>query len=218
MNEMNEKEQGIVYVLSNPCMPGIVKIGMTERKDIDSRMKELYTTGVPLPFECKFACNVNKSECGRIEKALHKAFAPQRVNKDREFFRIMPEQAIAILELFQHEDITDEVSQEIENDLTPEDKAAQEKFRTKRPPIHFLDMGLHEGDVLVYKNDENVTCSIMDQKHVLYKGNVTTLTPITTELLGKAYSVQPTPYWMVRETRRCLMDIYDETYPIDESE
>ena len=45
------KEQGIVYVLTNPCMHGIVRIGMTERKNIEARLKELYTTGVPLPFE-----------------------------------------------------------------------------------------------------------------------------------------------------------------------
>lgn len=212
------KEQGIVYVLTNPCMPGIVKIGMTERKDIDARMKELYTTGVPLPFECKFACNVKKSECEKIEKALHKAFSPQRINANREFFRIMPEQAIAILELFQHEDITAEISQEIENDLTPEDKVAQEKSRIKRPPLHFLEMGLHEGDILIYKNDESITCSVVDQRHILYQGKVTTLTPITTELLGKAYSVQPTPYWKVKETGRDLTDIYDETYPIEDSE
>lgn len=211
-------EQGIVYVLTNPCMPGLVKIGMTERCEIDARLKELYTTGVPLPFECKYACRVKKSECGKIEKALHTAFAPQRVNATREFFRIVPEQAIAILELFQHEDVTEEVAQEIENDLTPEDKAAQEKSKTKRPPLHFLDMGLKEGDILVYKNDENITCSIVDQKHVLYNGQLTTLTPITTELLGKAYSVQPTPYWHVKESGRELSDIYDETYPIEDNE
>ena len=212
------KEQGIVYVLTNPCMPGMVKIGMTERSEIDARMKELYTTGVPLPFECKYACKVEKSECAKIENALHKAFSPQRVNANREFFRIAPEQAIAILELFHHEDVTAEVAQEIENDLTPEDKAAQEKSRTKRPPIHFLDMGLHVGDVLVFKQDESITCSIEDQKHVRYDGKITTLTPITTVLLGRSYSVQPTPYWKVKETSRDLIDIYDETYPLDETD
>ena len=77
-------------------------------------------------------------------------------------------------------------------------------------------MGLREGDILVFKQDENVTCSVVDKKHVLYKGNVTTLTPITTQLLGKAYSVQPTPYWKIKENGRDLIDIYDETYPIEE--
>jgi len=42
----------IVYLLTNPAMPGLIKIGRTTRKDIKARMRELYTTGVPLPFEC----------------------------------------------------------------------------------------------------------------------------------------------------------------------
>lgn len=211
-------EQGIVYVLTNPCMSGMVKIGMTERNEIDARLKELYTTAVPLPFECKYACRVKKSECAKIEKALHTAFAPQRVNANREFFRIDPKQAIAILELFKHEDVTDEVTEEIKNDLTPEDIAAQEKSKTKRPPLHFLDMGLHEGDVLVYKPDESITCTIIDQKHVKYNDKISTLTPITTELLGKSYSVQPTPYWRVKELNKDLSEVYDETYPLEDAE
>lgn len=42
-------EYGIVYLLTNPVMPGLAKIGMTTQEDIDKRMKELYTTGVPVP-------------------------------------------------------------------------------------------------------------------------------------------------------------------------
>lgn len=86
-------EHGVVYLLTNPVMPGLVKIGMTAQEDVDKRMKELYTTGVPVPFECAYACCVKKSDCAKIEKALHAAFAPQRVNANREFFRIQVEQA-----------------------------------------------------------------------------------------------------------------------------
>ena len=56
-------EYGIVYLLTNPVMPGLVKIGMTTQEDIDKRMKELYTTGGPVPFECQFACKVKKGDC-----------------------------------------------------------------------------------------------------------------------------------------------------------
>lgn len=55
-------EYGIVYLLTNPVMPGLVKIGMTAQKDIEKRMRELYTTGVPVPFECQFACKVKKGD------------------------------------------------------------------------------------------------------------------------------------------------------------
>lgn len=66
---------------------------------IDTRMKELYSTGVPVPFDCVYACEVKASDCAKIEKALHKAFEPNRINANREFFSIKSEQATAILEL-----------------------------------------------------------------------------------------------------------------------
>ena len=62
---------GIVYVLSNRAMPGLVKIGMTTRPELDTRLKELYTTGVPVPFDVEYACEVKASDCNKIEKALH---------------------------------------------------------------------------------------------------------------------------------------------------
>lgn len=133
-------------------------------------------------------------------------------------FVFNPEQAIAILELFHHEDVTNEISQEIENDLTPEDKAAQEKAKTKRPPLDFYEMGLKEGDVLVYKHDESIICSIKDNRHIMFNGEICSISPITATLLGYSRKyVQPTPHWIVKETGRLLSDIYDETYPMAEN-
>lgn len=65
-------EYGIVYLLTNPVMPGLVKIGMTTQEGIDKRMKELYTTGVPIPFECKFACKVKKVIVSKLKKPFIK--------------------------------------------------------------------------------------------------------------------------------------------------
>ena len=161
---------------------------------------------------------MKKNECAKIEKALHTAFAPQRVNANREFFRIIPDQAIAILELFQHEDVTAEVSKEIEDELTPEDKAAQEKSKTKRPALDFYEMGLNEGDVLIYKHNETITCSVKDNRHVSYNGETCSISPLTASLLGgSAKYVQPTPHWIIKDSNRLLSDVYDETYPIDDS-
>ena len=49
--------EGIVYVLTNPAMPGMVKIGRTGRQ-VEARLSDLYSTGVPLPFECEYAARV----------------------------------------------------------------------------------------------------------------------------------------------------------------
>lgn len=209
-------EYGIVYLLTNPVMPGLVKIGMTTQEDIDKRMKELYTTGVPVPFECKFACKVKKRDCLKIEKALHKAFDPQRINQNREFFRINVEQAQAILELFHHEDVTEDVSEEIQNDLTDEDKAASSKAQSKRPPLNFFEMGLHKGDVLVWKDDPSKSVTIISERKVIYEGEETSISSLSAKLKG--YSVKhiaPGAHWIFNE--KLLSDIYDETYPFEEA-
>lgn len=68
----------IVYVLTNPAMPGIVKIGKTTQLEVQERMKQLYGIGVPLPFDCAFACQVK--DATKVEKALHVAFGNTRLN------------------------------------------------------------------------------------------------------------------------------------------
>ena len=52
-------------------MPGMVKIGKTGR-GVEARLNELYTTGVPLPFECAYAARV--ADMDKVEKAFHNAF------------------------------------------------------------------------------------------------------------------------------------------------
>ena len=40
----------IVYAARNPAMPGLIKIGRTDQ-EADARLSQLYTTGVPVPFQ-----------------------------------------------------------------------------------------------------------------------------------------------------------------------
>lgn len=101
----NDNHISIVYVLSNRVMSGLVKIGMTTRPELDARLKDLYSTGVPVPFDVEYACEVKAADCCKIEKALHTAFDLQRINVCRESFQIKKEQAVAIFELFNQKDV-----------------------------------------------------------------------------------------------------------------
>ena len=208
-------EYGIVYLLTNPVMPGLVKIGMTAQEDIDKRMKELYTTGVPVPFECQFACRVKKTDCVKIEKALHTAFEPQRINANREFFRINVGQAKAILELFHHTDVTEEVTDEIQNDLTDDDKAASARAQVHRPPLDFYEMGMQKGDVLIWKDDPTVTVTVASARKIIYDGEETSISALSAQLKGyKSKHIAPGSHWLFND--KLLSDIYDETYPMEE--
>jgi hypothetical protein len=48
----------IVYLLTNPVMDGLVKIGRTA--NLEDRVRSLSVhSGVPVPFEVFYACRVN---------------------------------------------------------------------------------------------------------------------------------------------------------------
>ena len=206
---------GIVYVLTNPAMPGLVKIGMTNKESVDARLKELFNTSVPVPFECEYACKV--TETAKVEKALHIAFHPYRIHTQREFFEINPEQAIAILQLLdKSKDITNEIVEEINNDLTEVDKAAGKKMKiARRPPLNYIEMGIPLGSKLEFSRaGEAYMVEICDAKKVSYGGEEKSLTAITKQLLGIEHALQPTSYWTYNGKN--LMDIYNETYVSNE--
>lgn len=214
---IDSKNYGIVYLLTNEAMPGLVKIGKTSRCDLEKRMKELFTTGVPLPFECAYACRVKLSHMDELENALHQAFAPNRVNKNREFFRISTAQVMPLLKLLHYlndGDATAEVAAEIANELDSEDKAAVIKAKNRRPPLNFYEMGLTAGDTLCFTQNNEIVCTVASPKRVLFNGEERSLTSVTTELLGSKWGVQPTPYWTANG--ESLRDLYDKANPIGE--
>lgn len=75
-------------------MPGLVKIGFTERQAPD-RAAELYSTGVPLPFRVLHSWAVANAIA--TEKEVHSALAKYRVNSNREFFRLSPDDAVQLI-------------------------------------------------------------------------------------------------------------------------
>lgn len=77
--------KGYVYVLTNPAMPGLVKIGRTTG-DPEVRAAQLRSTGVPMPFEVK--CSVLSPDCIELEEEMHDFFAEYRVCGSREFFNL----------------------------------------------------------------------------------------------------------------------------------
>lgn len=201
----------IVYVFSNPAMPGLVKIGLTSRDNIDDRLKELFTTSVPVPFECEYACKVDDSAA--VENALHIAFGPNRINPQREFFEIEAEQAIAILKILSKQDITSSVQKEVNNSYSKTDKEAGEKLKRKRrPPLDFHQMGIQDGDILEYLQ-EDINVTVISNKKVKLNGKELSLTAATKELMGIDFNIQPTQYWMYKG--RNLRDIYNDTYTFE---
>jgi hypothetical protein len=86
---INKMTEGYIYCLSNASMPGLVKIGMTERTPKD-RAIELFTTGVAMTFQVEFAKKVLDPK--EKEDGVHDILTQYREHPKREFFRISPEE------------------------------------------------------------------------------------------------------------------------------
>lgn len=206
-NMANNSSQ-IVYVLTNPAMPGLVKIGKTTQLEVKERMKQLYGTGVPLPFDCVFACQV--SDSSEVEKALHFAFGNNRINPNREFFKIEAERVIAILKLLKVDDITTEFESKLESDVAAIDKQSSENFKsTKRPRMNFHELGIPNGSILLSK-DGTQQATVVEEKKVNFNGKTVSLTKATCQLLNlpDGTPIQPSPHWIFNG--KTVKEIYED--------
>ena len=124
---------GYLYCFSNESMPGILKIGMTERTP-EIRLNEANSSDTwrpPTPYKIEFAKNVLNPK--QKETTLHNLLSQytERINPKREFFRVSLEEIKTFFELIdgdlwvklinKEEDEEDEEETEEDKEETEED-------------------------------------------------------------------------------------------------
>lgn len=77
---------GFVYVLHSPAMPGVYKVGSTERSPHQRALEVSRGTGVPHEYEVAYYGEVENPL--QWEKHVHQELAKYRVSESREFFRV----------------------------------------------------------------------------------------------------------------------------------
>ena len=98
---------GYVYAFSTESMPGIFKIGMTERTP-EKRLSEANGSDEfkpPLPYVIAIYKKVNN--CKETEKKIHALLSDKRINPHREFFKITIEELNEIFNNIDGENETD---------------------------------------------------------------------------------------------------------------
>ncbi len=204
---------GIIYVLTNDAMPNMIKIGRTSGESVDRRVTELSrATGVPLPFKVAVARTVHDAKV--VERALHVAFGPDRVNPSREFFAIGAERAVAIINAFPGEDLTPQTEKAVElaiENSEPGTLAAVQKYeRRRRPPLNLVEMGVPIGSTLVHVETGD-TVEVVEPRRVRMRGEVVSLTRAQQAISGAAYAVAPGRFWTFRGDT--ISTLYEATYP-----
>ena len=192
---MDDKDKrGIVYCLTNPAMPDIVKIGhtksLTESEDqskLDSRVRSLSShTSVPLLFEVHYA--VSADDAKKAEGLLHSAFADVRINPRREFFETDPEHVVAAMKLIGiggGKEVSTDLASSLDDDNTLPDESdtsihvtsedinalrrANAKSQKKASNLELSKIGIRVGYILEFSRDGRKAQVVANNKVILGK-------------------------------------------------
>lgn len=171
--------KGIVYILTNDAMPGIIKIGYTERT-IKERLRDLDNTSVPLPFRCHYA--IESERYKDIERFMHDSFSDFRIRDSREFFKMSPERAVAALRISGEKEIK-ENNEMIDNEGNIFEVSVSKNGMRKRFSFNYV--GIPLGAELRFTRDESITCKVISEGEVEYEGESYSLSGLADKLLRK---------------------------------
>ena len=167
----------IVYIMTNPAIPDLIKIGITNTGSAEARRAKLSSNeNMPLPFIVYYAAEVENAK--HTEDILHKAFGDLRINKNREFFKVSPENARILLNEFAIKDVT-----EPENFEDEAEKNAFQKLHNVRSYFDFEEVGIKPGEILTFSRDENITSTVHDKTTILFKDEITSVTGAVKSIL-----------------------------------
>lgn len=202
---------GYIYIFTNPSFPQYVKIGYA--KDVKQRLDELNrSTAVPFAFRVYATYEVDSA---LSDKKLHSIL--DKLNPDlrsteeidgkkrvREFYAMSAEDAYSILEAiaeingYTHrlkkwkataaEQKDEELAQEI-----------SEQHQERLSPFRFSLCSIAAGESIEFccvgNEHSGETCTVYDDKHVKYNGEIWSLTALVKHLLDTKQSVAGPRYF-----------------------
>ena len=188
----NTPETEYIYIFSNPSFPEFIKIGRTQ--NVQKRLQTLSTnTAIPLPFECIYACEV--SNASKVERTLHTTFEANRVAPNREFFRMEPEPAIAILELVSVNTLKPEVFNRSKH-------IAERDFLEKMHNEFTFDQAkVPLGSLIKFSRDAKIQGHVTGKNMIDINGATMTLLNATKDALKQSgqkthVTISPSRYWL----------------------
>lgn len=192
--------KGYIYIMTNPALNGMVKIGYAV--DVEQRRRQLSTTALPYEYETYATYETS----GRLEdKKLHKLIdnlnPDLRVTSNREFFVMSPEAAYELLETIAIISGTTDKLRKVR--ITEESRQ-----KVRKPPINFAKCGIPVGAELVYTDDPSVKVYVESDRKVQYNNESTSLSAIVGMLKG-VKSIQGPMFFTYNG--RLLTDIARET-------
>ncbi len=169
-------EKGYIYIMTNPALKDMVKIGFA--KDVEARSRQLSTTALPYEYEVYATYETQGNlEDKKLHKMIDNLNKDLRVSKNREFFIMSPQEAYDLLEAIAT--ISGTTSK-----LKKAKEKASKKQSVKKPPVNFLKCGIPIGAKLVFTEDPSIVVEVVSERKVLYKDEITSLSAISDSIKG----------------------------------
>lgn len=191
--------KGYIYIMTNPALKDMVKIGYAT--DVETRRKQLSTTALPYEYEIYATYETSGNlEDKKLHKMIDNLNPDLRVTSNREFFVMSPQEAYDLLEAIA---VISGTKEKLKKAVIEEAK----KQKVRRPPVNFKKCGIPIGAELVFIDDPNVVVTVVDERKVSYKEEITSLSAISDSIKG--YSTSG-PYMFTYNGKR-VSEIAHET-------
>ena len=196
------KDTGCIYILTNPSFPEYVKIGYAT--NLETRLRQLNRSEtIPYAFRAYAIYEVEKA---LTDKELHKLI--DKLNPDlrtidnfdgkarvKEFYAMSAEDAYGLLECIAKISGTVDRLKRVkpEGHEIEDEKIAQEvKDTARRGPFRFGECGIPVGAELTYVDNPSIKVKVVDDRHIQYGSETTSLSALARNLKGFDHPVQGT--------------------------
>lgn len=214
---MNRDTNGVIYILTNPSFPEYVKIGYAH--NIEKRLRQLNRSEtIPFAFRV-YATYEVKSEL--TDKELHKLI--DSLNPDlrtienfdgrervKEFYAMSAEDAYSLLESIAKISGTQDRLKRLTpegHEILDEELAVEIKETVRRGPFRFSACNIPVNSEIAFIEDPSVHAKVVDDRHIEFNGETTSVSALAQKLKGFEHPVQGT-LWFTYEGER-LADIRD---------
>lgn len=200
-------EEGIIYIMTT-IIPDIIKIGRTQEKQYEERMRNLEKNGYNQINGLKKCFAIKVSNYKNIERLLQDTFYQQRIGKT-ECFCLDPELVMRLLTAFNGKIIfpTDKDTTKEFTELT---EVAERNNR-----FNFAKKGIKEGEIITFIKDKNITAKVKGERDVEYEGYTWKLSRLVRKLfedrgeVNKSGAYQGAAYFEYKGKKlKDLPDIY----------
>lgn len=217
MRDSENKVSGCIYILTNPSFQEYVKIGYAS--NLENRLKQLNRSEtIPFAFRAYAIYEVEKP---LTDKELHKLI--DKLNPDlrsietfdgkeriKEFYAMKAEDAYSLLECIAKISGTTSRLKKMKpegHEIEDEKTANEIKETVRRGPFNFTECGIPFGSELEFVDDSRIKVSVVDDRHIKYNNEITSLSALAQRLKGYNHPVQGTLWF--RYNSEILSDLRD---------